>query len=378
MLPTTLSAAELTHWLALWHAPHIGPSRFCALHKLFPKLSELFKTSRSQLSRLSLPPETLAAIANPPWHEIEAHVRWAEQPDHHIIACNEVDYPSLLQKISDPPPLLFARGKRETLNTAQLAIVGSRNPSPIGAETAYAFAQELSACGLTITSGLALGIDTAAHKGALMNKGKTVAVLGCGLAQIYPRKNHRLAQTIVEKQGILVSEYPLGVHPQPKNFPRRNRLVSGMSLGVLVVEATLGSGSLITANLSNEQGREVFAIPGSIHSQLSRGCHNLIRQGAKLVETVQDILEELTSFKPQKPPGVFTGALNAKNVLDEQHRQLLQCTGYETTSVEQLCARSGLPVHRISAMVQILELQGRIVPVPGGYMKRRTNKLDDE
>jgi DNA processing protein len=371
MHPTTLTTTELAHWLALWYIPSIGPSRFFALLKLFPKLSELFKTPSSQLSQLGLPAEISAAIANPPWHEIEANLRWAEQPDNHLIVWNETDYPQLLAKITNHPPLLFVRGSRKTLNTAQLAIVGSRKPSPIGIETAQAFAQQLSACGLTITSGLALGIDTAAHQGAVMNAGKTIAVLGCGLARIYPQQNHRLAQTIVEKQGALVSEYPCEVGPQAKNFPRRNRLVSGMSLGVLVVEATLGSGSLITANLSNEQGREVFAIPGSIHNPLSQGCHNLIRQGAKLVETVQDILEELNSFNSITRVENTPGVLSAKNCLDAEHHQLLQCIGYETTSVDQLCARSSLPIPKVSSIVQVLELQGWIVPIPGGYMKRK-------
>jgi DNA processing protein len=272
-----------------------------------------------------------------------------------------------LRELEDAPPLLFLRGEVTQLHNPQLAVVGSRNPSVIGRETAYDFCRSLADSGLVITSGLALGVDAAAHRGALAGGGQTVAVFGTGLDRVYPAAHRELAHDIVEQGGVLVSEYAPGTAPLPGNFPRRNRIISGLSLGTLVVEAALRSGSLITARLAVEQGREVFAIPGSIHNPLARGCHQLIRQGAKLVETAQDILEELA---PQlkaaiaEPQGMTECGGEA---LDEEYQRLLACLHEAPSSVDQLVTRSGLTADAVSSMLLLLELQGYVVSTAGGY-----------
>jgi DNA processing protein len=254
------------------------------------------------------------------------------------------------------------------LGNPQLAIVGSRNPSVVGKETAHDFARSLTASGMVITSGLALGIDTASHQGALDAGGQTVAVFGTGLDRVYPARNRQLAHAIVEQGGALVSEYPPQMEPFPGNFPRRNRIISGLSLGTLVVEAALRSGSLITARFAAEQGREVFAIPGSIHNPLARGCHQLIRQGAKLVETAQDVVEELApqlraalAAAPEKADGGDAPSLEGES------RHLLDCLDGGASSVDQLVQRSGLTADAVSSMLLLLELQGYVVSTAGGY-----------
>jgi DNA processing protein len=283
---------DLQHWLALWHIPGIGPGRFAKLLQRFPDLKHLFEASELELQSLGLKEEVVAAIRNPDWRAVERDLRWAERSGCYIVTVLDEIYPNLLKEIPGAPPVLFVQGQVEVLSLPQIAMVGSRHPSKAGVEVARDFASHLVEAGLAITSGLALGIDSASHRGALEARGKTVAVLGNGLNEIYPAANKKLAQQIIQS-GALVSEFPLDLEPLKTNFPRRNRIVSGLSLGTLVVEATLRSGSLITAYLANEQNREVFAIPGSIHHHLARGCHLLIRRGAKLVETVQDILEEI-------------------------------------------------------------------------------------
>jgi DNA processing protein len=238
----------------------------------------------------------------------------------------------------------------------------------VGAETARDFARSLSRAGLVITSGLALGVDSASHQGALDGGGQTVAVFGTGLDRVYPARNRKLAHAIVEQGGALVSEYPPGMEPLPANFPRRNRIISGLSLGTLVVEAALRSGSLITARYAAEQGREVFAIPGSIHNPLARGCHRLIRQGAKLVETAQDIIEELA---PQLRAALAEAGPDRGEAeqpgMDEEYRRLLECLDDGTSSVDQLVQRSGLTADAVSSMLLLLELQGYVVSTAGGY-----------
>jgi len=251
--------SSLRHWLALWHTPGIGAKRFFQLQQVFPQLEELFTLPATALSKLDLPAQSVAAIRTPAWHAVDRHIEWAELPGHSIITSA---YPLLLKQTVGPPALLFVQGDPLYINLPQLAIVGSRNPSPRGIETAYHFAQQLAQSGLVITSGLALGIDAVSYQAALSVKRPTVAVLGCGLDRIYPRSHRKMAEQIIA-QGALVSEHALGTPPLAQNFPQRNRIVSGLSLGVLVVEATVRSGSLITARLAAEQNREVFAIPGS-------------------------------------------------------------------------------------------------------------------
>jgi DNA processing protein len=281
----------------------------------------------------------------------------------------------LLRQIPYPPPLLFVHGDPDCLRAPQLAIVGTRNPTPPGRETAHRFAAHLAGAGLAITSGLALGIDAAAHQGALSGDGRTIAVMGTSLERVYPAKNRDLAHAIAER-GALVSELPIGTPAAAENFPRRNRLISGLALGVLVVEAAARSGSLITARAALDQGREVFAIPGSIHNPLAKGCHALIRQGmAKLVETADDILEELGSLaaagaEKSTLSTVAPSAGAAPDWLDDDYRQLLAAIGDGPAGVDLLVERCGLTAEVVSSMLLILELEGYVAAVPGGLYCR--------
>ncbi len=348
---------KLRYWLALLFAPRIGPVQFHELLEQFGDISVLFTS----------PPggKLHSYLRDPDWDSVDACLAWAEQEGSRIISLDDSRYPDLLKQIHDAPPLLFVRGDTELLQNPQLAMVGSRNPSMVGRETAQEFACSLASAGMTITSGLALGIDAASHQGALDGGGHTVAVFGTGLDRVYPAKNRDLAHAIVERGGVLISEYPPGTEPKPANFPRRNRIISGLSLGTLVVEAALRSGSLITARCAAEQGREVFAIPGSIHNPLARGCHQLIRQGAKLVEDARDILEELA---PQLHAVLQEAEeLRPSPVPDGDHKTLLDCMGNGPNSVDQLVKRSGLTADAVSSMLLLLELQGHVVSTAGGY-----------
>lgn len=368
--PSEISSIHtIRHWLALYCTPGIGPIKFFQLLKIFPHVEDIFKASTEKLSKLNLSSITIDALKNTDWKVVEDNLRWADQENNHILLYIDPRYPLLLQQIAAPPPLLFVQGDITMLQSYQLAIVGSRNPTPTGKDIAQQFAGYLSEVDLTITSGLALGIDAESHRGALKNKGKTIAVLGTGLDLVYPRSHRKLAAEIIE-QGALISEYPLGIPPKAENFPKRNRIVSGLSLGVLVIEATLRSGSLITAHLAAEQGREVFAIPGSIYNSLSRGCHFLIRQGAKLVETIEDILEELQVFdKSNTSPSKNNVSKQSEENLDTDYQALLNGIGFELTTIDQLVERTGFATSTIASMVLMLELRGKIVSVPGGYIR---------
>jgi DNA processing protein len=287
---------------------------------------------------------------------------WLGEPGNHVVTLGDAEYPQLLLQISDPPPLLYVKGRLDLLNRPALAIVGSRSATAQGTENAADFARALSEAGITIVSGLALGIDAAAHHGGLAGAGSSLALIGTGLDIVYPARNKALAHDLAAK-GTLVSEYPLATPPLADNFPRRNRLISGMSLGCLVVEAALQSGSLITARLANEQGREVFALPGSIHSPLAKGCHLLIKQGAKLVDDANDILEEL-KLAAGPSAGRVTPALSA----DQAH--LLEHLGYAPCDFDALCARAGLGADAAAALLLKLELQGLVENLPGGRYQR--------
>lgn len=369
------SPDHLRYWLALWFTPGIGPIRFFQLLEVFPDLSVAFTTPTAQLSALGFPEAVVNALKKPDWQSVENHLRWGEQSQHHILTYNDPRYPALLKNKVGAPPVLFVKGDLDLLQTHQLAMVGSRNPTASGRDNAHHFARHLSAAGLTITSGLALGIDASSHKGALDVEGKTIAVLGSGLDVIYPSSHKKLAEKITEV-GALVSEYPLKTPPKTEHFPQRNRLVSGLSLGVLVVEATLRSGSLITARLAAEQGREVFAIPGSIHNALSRGCHFLIRQGAKLVETAQDVIEELGPLSEvvncvNEDAEAGSKKQSRKNQqiknLNKEEAQLLAQISFEATSIDQLVERTGFNAQTVASIVSVLELRGLVVSVVGGY-----------
>jgi DNA processing protein len=294
---------------------------------------------------------------------------WLRRPDCCHIEPGHPHYPPQLLAIPDPPRSLFVRGDPAMLALPQLAIVGSRGPTPSGRETAFAFARRLANAGLAVTSGLAAGIDSAAHQGALAANGRTLAVCGTGLDRVYPRHNQSLADDIAAR-GALVSEFPPGTPPLPHHFPRRNRLISGLSLGVLVVEARYRSGSLITARLAAEQGREVFALPGSIHNPLARGCHRLIRDGARLVESPEEVLEGLQadlfqalSSGPAQPPDPagFSGG-----PLDSDSKILLNACGFEPVDADILVARTGFSAAAVASMLLMLELRGELESSAGG------------
>ena len=286
---------ERAFWLALHRTKGLGPVGQTKLVNAFPSVKQIFSADGHTLKTFGLNDKSITSICKPDWKNIEADLAWLDEPTHHMITIDSKDYPPLLREIPDPPIVLFAHGCLERLKNCQIGIVGSRNPDTAGRKLANEFARELVIAGATVTSGLALGIDACSHQGALDAGGHTIAVTGNGLDMIYPARHKALAEKIVDN-GILVSEFPPGTKPMPANFPRRNRIISGMSTGVLVIQAALRSGSLITARYAMEQGREVFAIPGSIHNPLAKGCHNLIKQGAKLVESVNDIVEELGSL----------------------------------------------------------------------------------
>ncbi len=302
---------------------------------------------------------------------------WLDRPDAHLLTPADAAYPALLREIARPPPQLFVRGNVDALSLPQLSVVGSRNATPGGTETAHNFASHLAVRGFCITSGLAEGIDAAAHRGALEVRGRTLAVCGTGPDMVYPRQHERLAEEIVAAGGAIVSEFAPGTAVNRANFPRRNRLISGLSVGTLVVEAGVRSGALITARHAMEQGREVFAIPGSIHNPVARGCHQLIRNGAKLVETAADIVEELTSLlaslrledtpqhegsSPKAPDGLAdTGA---------EYAQLLAAMAWDPVDADSLVARSGLTIGEVSSMLLMLEMQGSVRALSGGRYQR--------
>ncbi|NQD36070.1 DNA-protecting protein DprA [Permianibacter sp. IMCC34836] len=309
---------------------------------------------------------------------VDAALAW-QTAERHLICPDDPRYPALLRDLPDPPLLLYVLGNAELLADPQLAIVGSRNPTPPGRDNAVAFAKALAESGLTITSGLALGIDAAAHEGALLGKGPTIAVAGTGVDRVYPASHRELAHRIVAGGGALISEFALGTPPLKHQFPQRNRIISGLSLGTLVVEAALSSGSLITARQALEQGREVFAIPGSIHNPMAKGCHQLIRQGAKLVETAKDVLEELGALIPltlTSPTSAGAEAASTVNPidrdgLDAEQLQLLAEMGFDPVSPDELIARTGFGADVVAGMLLTLELNNVIAAVPGGYLRRR-------
>jgi DNA processing protein len=298
---------------------------------------------------------------------------WLDNPRHHVVPFTDVRYPALLRTVQRHPIALYVIGNPDLLNDPQLAIVGSRNPTAQGEDTAREFSEYLAGRGLAITSGLALGIDSAAHRGALTAQGNTFAVLGSGVDVIYPWRNLPLADEI-QQHGALISGFPLGTPPRREHFPQRNAIIAGMTLGTLVVEAARRSGSLITARLACDQGREVFAIPGSIHSPLSRGCHELIRQGAKLTETAHDILSELNFSEffalAAGAPMVPAAAREPASGMDKEHKILLDALGFDPADLDVLVVRTGFKAEAVSSMMLILELEGHVQAAPGGRYSR--------
>lgn len=355
--------------LALLRAPRVGPRGFQALVERFGSAGQVFAAPASALAQLGLAKDTLEWLKAPDWGKVERDLRWLEAPDHHCLELHDPAYPPLLREIADPPPLLFVQGDAAALGRSQIALVGSRNPSPAGLQLAFDFARALAETGLGVTSGLALGVDAAAHRGALAAGGATQAVTGTGLDQVYPRSHQALAAEILAQGGALASEFPVGTPPQAGNFPRRNRVISGLSLGVLVVEAALKSGSLITARLAAEQGREVFALPGSIHNPLAKGCNALIKQGAKLVETVDDILEEFSIAS--RPPAPRPQRQTEGGEPSPEEESLLKYIAYAPTSVDTLVAATGHAPETIASLLLSLELQGYVALADGGYARIR-------
>lgn len=360
---------SLKAWLALSLTRSLGGESARRLLKEFGSPDAVFAASISSLKsvvKAEVAAEISKGIADDAFVPALA---WLEDGNNRIVTLADGDYPQALLNIPDPPLLLYVKGRLDLLNRPALAVVGSRSATPQGISNAEAFAKSLSDAGLCIISGLAHGIDAAAHRGALRgqgnNPGSSIAVVGTGLDKVYPAANRELAHALAQ-HGALISEFPLGTPPLAANFPRRNRLISGMSLGCLVVEASLQSGSLITARLALEQGRDVFAIPGSIHAPQSKGCHALLKQGAKLVETAQDILEELGGLAVSLSPAVNLEGRDSEG----QDAALLEHLGFDPVDVDTLSVRCGLTVGQLSAMLLSLELNGRICVLPGGLYQR--------
>ncbi len=354
---------DLEHWLRLSLLAGLGDASFRRLLFAFGSPEQVLGASHPAL--LSVVPAPLAnAICGGGARDGLTEVSdWLDDPANHIVTLADAHYPQALLQIPDPPPLLYVKGRVDLLNRPALAIVGSRNATPQGVATSESFATTLSGAGLTIISGLALGIDAAAHRGGLAGRASSIAVVGTGLDVVYPARNRALAHALAA-QGTLLSEFALGTPAIGTNFPRRNRLISGLARGCLIVEAAPQSGSLITARLANEQGREVFAVPGSIHSPLARGCHLLIKQGAKLVETAQDVLEELGM---QGPAAALSTALPAT---DEHALVLLDHLGFRPCDIDTLAVRSGLASEAVASLLTQLELDGLVAALPGGKYQR--------
>lgn len=364
-----MNSNHLPYWLAALYLPDIGPKKLLCWLDHFTDIHAFFSAQTEEWQALGMTAKDIAAVKKPNWQAIEKELSWAKQDNCHVIAFDDASYPYRLKEISSPPLVLFVRGNKTLLNETQLAMVGSRQATATGLKNANEFAYQLAELGFVITSGLALGIDGESHKGALAAKGHTIGVAGTGLNYIYPSAHHALFKEIIEKDGAILSEFPLETKAHPKNFPRRNRIIGGLSIGTLVVEAALKSGSLITARLALEQGREVFAIPGSIHNPLAKGCHYLIKEGAKLVETAADILEELSVNLTIEAKATVSACSPKKSDLSAACCQLLEQIGCDITPNDVILLRSGLTTGEVSSILLTLELNGYILSVPGGYVR---------
>jgi DNA processing protein len=370
-----LERAELKAWLRLTLSPGVGNDTARKLLAAFGSAEAVFEQSEAALRQLGSSKLVSAITVEPPKlaELLQATTDWLAAGDNRAVApIGSVLYPAALLNIEDPPLVLYMMGSQlnraraaTTLIAMNLAIVGSRNPTPQGEANARQFAKAFAEQGLCIVSGLALGVDGAAHDGALLGGGQTIAVVGTGLDRVYPKKHLALAHRITAS-GLIISEFPIGTPPMNANFPKRNRIISGLSVGTLVVEAALQSGSLITARLASEQGKDVFAIPGSIHSPQSRGCHYLIKQGAKLVETAQDVMEEL-----RIPVSSIAPPLEDDDEPVEGDSSFLSALGFDIVSLDALQARTGLPTPQLQAKLLELELDGFITRLPGGLFQRQ-------
>ncbi len=396
------AATSQRNWLIALRAPHLGGAKLVKLQKACGGIDAVVGSGVKDLKALGLGSETIAALHRPDNSLIDQDGQWLRGPRRYLVTWGSAQYPGLLAEIPSPPAALFVEGDPDLLWQPQIAVVGSRNPTAGGLENARDFARELAARGLAITSGLASGIDSAAHQAVVEAGRNTIAVLGHGLDRIYPASSRKLFGLIGEK-GALVSEFVTGVGPRKEHFPSRNRIISGLSLGVLVIEAGLKSGSLITARLGGEQGRETFALPGSIHNPMSKGCHRLIRDGTRLVETADEILQELVplagrladelrqqlainldgavendSIDPQlsasgrssNSPAEVPGG-SGKFLPDPEYEKLWRCLSHDPTPIERLIERSGLTAKAVSAMLLMLELRGSVEAWPGSAYSRK-------
>jgi DNA processing protein len=392
---------DLPAWLRLAHARGLRPPALRALLGAFGGPQAVLAQSFADLARVAGDDAARAALAPPPDsraafdERVERTIEWASQANNYVVTLADVAYPQALLTMPDPPPLLYVKGRLDVLQARAVAIVGSRSATPQGIEDARRFARALSDAGIAVVSGLALGIDAAAHRGALEGAASTLAVIGTGADLVYPSQHHALAHDIAER-GAIVSEWPLGTPARPENFPQRNRLIAGLVRGVLIVEAAMRSGSLITARLANEMGRDVFAIPGSIHAPLSRGCHRMIKQGAKLVETPEEVLEEFgiapaapaataarkrsgaaaNNDRPRRaeaPPPITASWASARatspNPTPDEDR-VLAALGHSPTTLEILASRTDLTGSTLQGLLLRLELAGHIETLPGGRFTR--------
>jgi DNA processing protein len=360
-------------WVTLTRAPALTAATVLAALERLESAGGIVAASEAVHRRVGIPAAARDFLRQAGGGPDAAERKWLQHERHHLLPFTDPRYPTLLRSLTDCPIALYVAGNVNALSDPQLAVVGSRNPTLQGRDTAFDFAHRLARRGLAITSGLAQGIDAAAHLGALAAQGITVAVLGNGIDQVYPRGHRHLSETI-EQHGALISEFPLGTAPRAANFPRRNRIIAAMTLGTLVVEAASRSGSRITARAANDCGREVFAVPGSIHNPLSRGCHELIKQGAKLTETPDDILSEL-NFST-----FFTGRSHAADAgsecnsgasgMDKEHKILLDALGFDPADIDMLVVRTGFKPEAVSSMMLILELEGHVQAAPGGRYSR--------
>ncbi|MEQ5816303.1 DNA-processing protein DprA [Marinobacter sp. NFXS11] len=376
-------SSATAQWLFLTCLPGLGRTRRRELLTEFPDLPKMLSMNAATLRALGLTADAMAAIqawqkqddAHPAVREVRTIMHDCQKYAVGILTWGDTHYPEQLRHIHDAPLVLYTRGDMELLARDQIGIIGSRKATPAGLDHARRFAAELSARELVVTSGLALGVDGAAHAGALEAGCPTVAVIGCGLDRVYPHQHRRLGERVVAN-GLMISEYPPGTPARAAHFPQRNRIISGLSRGVLVVEAGLRSGSLITARMALEQGREVFAIPGSVHSPVARGCHHLIKQGARLVETVDDILEELGAWWSPPLTAEAAGTPEPKPRgkgplagLDRREIAVFEALGYDPQSTDALSSATGLPADQLMQSLLLLELQGLVSSAPGGFQK---------
>ncbi|MCB1604360.1 MAG: DNA-processing protein DprA [Xanthomonadales bacterium] len=367
-------------WLLLTRCPGLGSSRILKLINHFGNAEAVF-SQKTLPTEFKIPAKSLDWVKHPDLESIQPDLEWLEKEHNHIITIDDDLYPTLLKKAESPPPVLFVTGKPEVLFQPQIAVVGSRNASQVGLENTRSFCYDLASKGLTITSGLAIGVDGTAHKAALQAGGTTIAVTGTGLDVVYPSQNRELAHEIA-KTGALVSEFPIGTKPHAKNFPRRNRIICGLSLGTLVIEAGIQSGTLITARQTMEINRPVMAIPGSIHNPNAKGCNYLIKQGAKLVESAPEIVEELTplahslSFQIKeklellKNKTVQTENKPYINAGENENNELLSHIMYEPTAIDDIIINSGLTAREVASTLLILELEDKIRALPGAQYIR--------